>query len=120
MKLFSKRKLFYPFILFLMIFFSCTKKPVTIPETVLSREEMVSVLVDIHLAQALAGVNQFNDSAHYSLSDYSSSVFSRHHITREKYIQSLEFYTDHPELLDEMYTEVINELSKKQSEAGGK
>jgi hypothetical protein len=120
LKLFLKGKSLYLFILVGMIFFSCSRKPVNIPETVLSREEMVSVLVDIHLAQALVGINQFNDSLHYNLSDYLSSVFQMHHLTREKYARSLEFYTDHPELLDEMYADVINELSKKQSETSGK
>jgi hypothetical protein len=120
MKLFFRSRSLYLIILVGMVFFSCSKKPVDIPETVLSREEMVSVLVDIHLAQALVGINQFNDSLHYNLNDYLSSVFQMHHLTREKYARSLEFYTDHPELLDEMYADVINELSKKQSEAGGK
>jgi hypothetical protein len=101
----------------LTIFFSCSKKAVDIPDDILKKDKMVSVLVDIHFAQAAVGVNQFSDSIHYTLNDYTSAIFNIHHITRAQYDSSLAFYTANPELLDEIYTDVINELSKKQSEA---
>jgi hypothetical protein len=104
-------------VLFPLIFFSCSKKKIDIPENVLGKEKMVPVLVDMHLAMALIGISQSSDSVHYTLDDYSASIFRMHHITKEQYRISLEFYTAHPELLDDMYAEVINELSKKQSEA---
>jgi hypothetical protein len=97
-------------------FSSCSKKEVQIPKDILSRQELVPVLVDMHLAQAALGINQLTDSTRYSMKDYSSYIFKSHHTTKEKYEQTLAFYTAHPELLDEIYSEVINELSKKQSE----
>ena len=44
-------------------------------------------------------------------------IFKTHHITKQSYDNSMAFYTLHPEILNEIYEEVINELSKKQSEA---
>jgi hypothetical protein len=105
------------FLLLAIAFSSCSKKAIEIPKDILGKEEIIPVLVDVHLAQAAAGISQVNDSLHLTPEDYSLSVFKLHHITREKYTSSLEFYTAHPELLDEIYAEVINELSKKQSEA---
>jgi len=100
-----------------LTFSSCSKKTVDVPGDILTKEELVPVLVDIHLAQAAAGISQLNDSMRYSVNDYSASIFKLHHLSREKYDSSLEFYTAHPELLEEIYAEVINELSKKQGEA---
>ena len=98
-------------------FASCSKKSVDIPSTVLDKEEMVHVLADMHLVQAMAGINERSDSLRNDPNGYASSIFKMHHLTAEKYKVSLEFYAEHPELLEEIYGEVINELSKKQSEA---
>ena len=100
-----------------IFFFSCSKKSITIPDNVLSKKEIVPVLVDIHLAQAAANRNQFSDTVHNSLSDYTPFIFQSHRITKQKYDSSISFYTKYPELMDEIYQDVINELSKKQSEA---
>ncbi len=118
MKLFLKRISLCLYVFAGLFFFtSCSKKSIDIPKNILTKTEMVPVLVDIHLAQAVVGINQRSDSLRYTLNDYSFSIFKLHHITREKYDSSLQFYTSHPELLEEIYAEVINELSKKQSEA---
>lgn len=100
----------------LIFFASCSKKSVDIPKGILSKEELTPVLVDIHLAQASLNLNQTGDSSHFSMDDYTASILQSHHMTKEKYDTSMAFYTEHAELLEEIYEEVINELSKKQSE----
>ncbi len=88
-----------------------------IPGDVLSKEEIVPILVDIHLAQAARSVNQASDSARYTIADYTAYILKSHHVSKEKYESSISFYTEHPELLELVYGEVITELSKKQGEA---
>jgi len=105
------------FMFFVLIFSSCVKKSVEIPKGVLTREELVPVLVDIHLGQAAVGIQQARDSMRFSMADYSAYIFRAHHITKDQYAQSLSFYSNHPEMLNDIYQEVINELSRKQSEA---
>ncbi len=117
MKLFFKKFSLCLCVFAVLILFSCSNKPIDTPKNILTKTEMVPVLVDMHLVQAVVGVNQQSDSLRYSINDYVSSIFKLHHITKEKYDSSLQFYTAHPELLDEIYAEVINELSKKQSES---
>jgi hypothetical protein len=105
------------FVLFaLSISPSCSKKPVTIPTGILTKEELVPVLVDVHLAQSVIDMNRLRDTSGYTLYDYSTFIFKANHISKEKYDSSMAFYTGHPELLEEIYQDVINELSKKQSE----
>ena len=120
-------KLFFNYFFFLNItcatlflVCSCNKKAVEIPKGILTKQELVPVLADMHLAQAAAGLNQFSDTARYNLNEYSDAIFKLHHISKEKYDSSLSFYSSHPDLLDEIYQEVINELSKKQSEVSAK
>lgn len=121
MKIDSK---FFSFFLFTVVVLfmvcSCNKKTVKIPEGILTKQELIPVLVDIHLAQAVVGINQFSDTARYNVNEYALAVFKMHHITKAKYDSSLSFYATYPDLLDEIYQEVINELSKKQSEVSAK
>jgi hypothetical protein len=104
----------------IVLFSSCGKKTISIPKDVLSKEELVPILVDIHIAQAYTGMSQLNDSARLSLQDYTGYIYKIHHVTEDKYKNSMTFHSLHPELLNEIYEEVINELSKKQSEADRK
>jgi hypothetical protein len=87
-----------------------------VPDGILVKEELVPILTDIHLAQAAIGINQSSDSSRYSIDDYKSYLFNYYHISKQKYDSSLSFYSLHPEMLNEIYKEVINELSKKQGE----
>ena len=99
---------------------ACTKKAIPIPESVLTRQELVPVLVDMHLAQTLVTMNLLADSTRYKLNAYEVVILNKHHVTKEKYDSSMSFYAANPELLDEIYQDVINELSKKQGEASAK
>ncbi len=121
MKLFFKN-IYLCFCLISIILFStsCSKKSVEIPKDVLSKEQLIPVLVDIHLAQSAMGINQLTDTSRFSMNDYSAYIFTTHHITKKQYDKSMGFYTLHPELLDGIYQEVINELSKKQGESEAK
>ncbi len=101
----------------LIIFSDCSRKEVNIPNDVLSKQEIISVLVDIHLAQSAVNKNLLTDSVRYGMKEYTPFILSSHHITKEKYETSIAFYTLHPDLIEEVYQEVINELSKKQGEA---
>jgi len=47
-------------------------------------------------------------------------VLKDHKVTREKFLESLKFYTDNPALLEEVYDSVITELSRLQAESEAK
>ena len=77
---------------------------------------MIPVLVDIHIAQAATGLYHTGDTSMFAINDYLPYILKIHHIEKAKYDSSTAFYTLHPEIMEEMYDEVINELSKKQGE----
>ncbi len=105
------------FLCFLISMSACKKKQVEIPADVLKKEEMVAVLTDVQIAEA--AINKQTEVGNFG-PDYTAAyynfIFSKHKITVDIYRKSMEWYTQHPELLDKVYEEVIIELSKKQSE----
>lgn len=77
---------------------------------------MAAVIADIHLAEAEANIHMLPDSSSGKKISY-GTIFEKHSVTKQQYEESLSFYISHPELLDEIYEAVLNELSKMQGEA---
>ena len=105
-------KFLFP-LLFFCILFSCgqEKKGVVIPANILSQEKMTRVITDIHLAEAEMQVKSLPDSTSKSPLSF-QKIFDKDTISKQQYEESLNFYMDHPELLDTIYVQVLNELSK--------
>lgn len=100
----------------LAMLFACSKSEVKIPTNVLPQKKMHEVLVDVHIAQAASSMNALNDTVSYSLADYMPALLRLHKISRAQFDTSMNFYAANPELLDNIYKEVIDELNKKQGE----
>lgn len=81
---------------------------------------MVPILVDIHIAQAATGLYHSGDTSLFSVTDYLPYILKIHHVEKAVYDSSTSFYTLHPEIMKEMYEEVIDELSRKQGEISKK
>ncbi|HEY6159851.1 MAG TPA: DUF4296 domain-containing protein [Bacteroidia bacterium] len=101
------------FILFSVSIFSCGSGD-PIPPGVLSREKMEKVLTQIHLTQA---VRQQKLIQQQPVTDTTfNEVFKNEQVTQEQFDNSMKFYTSHPALLDQVYDEVISELTRMQRE----
>jgi hypothetical protein len=98
---------------------SCgNNKDVTIPEHILSREKMALVMTDMHLLEASMNLNISNAITTDKTPDMENrvrSVLKKNAVTKDEYETSFSFYTAHTELLSELYTEVLTNLSKLQA-----
>lgn len=107
------------FLILFVFFISCIgKETVEIPATVFSKEKMVAIMTDIHLIEATMNLNVLGPQSVNNTNNSSPviDVFTKHHITKEQYDASFLFYTQHPEMLNDIYKEVLNELSKMQAQ----
>ena len=107
------------FILFLFVT-GCGKTKVELPAGVLTQKEMIPLLVDMHIARAATGLYNAGDTSLFTMNDYIPYILKIHHIESAVYDSSISYYTLHPELMKEMYDDVISELSKKQGEVSSK
>ena len=98
-----------------ILFSACgpKKKSIPIPANILPKEKMARVLTDIHLAQAEVNLHVLPDTTKKMPINF-QKVFEKDTISKKQYEESLTFYIDHPEVLNEVYQEVVNELSKMQ------
>jgi hypothetical protein len=102
----------------LVMLYSCTsgEDKVKVPDNIIHPDSMVKVLVDFQLAEAALQVKQQErKEPRKYIGLYYSFIFKKHDINREDLDNSLQFYSGHPKLLQEIYEKVLTELSTRQS-----
>jgi hypothetical protein len=92
---------------------SCEKKPLVVPADVLTKDTMIAVLADVHLAEAMLQLQNLgrNDSTRAIAVGYYKTVYAKHNITQQQFDNSFRFYLKQPEILSVMYDSVITRLS---------
>jgi hypothetical protein len=77
---------------------------------------MVDLLVDIQLTEAsirlvIDSASNVNDTT--ELRSQFAAVFNRNNVTPDEFNESLDYYMEHVDQLDEIYNEVIAKLTEK-------
>jgi hypothetical protein len=101
-----------------MSLFGCTGRLAdNKPADLIPQEQMIDVLVDIHVADALVEQKFGAQNPNLPLSNaLYERIYQNHKITAAQYKSSYKYYEASPELMDKIYTQVITELSKKEAE----
>ena len=95
---------------------SCENKhKETIPSDVLQPEKMVRVLVKVNLLEASINLNASHNGKINEKSPYFNPL-KEENVTADQYNKSFNFYSHHPVMMDSIYADVLNELSKEKAE----
>ena len=88
-----------------------------VPASLIPADSMVRILVDVHLIESSLKTihTKKQDNERYTDSYY-LTLFEKHHITRQQFLQSLEYYERDVTKLEKIYENVIIELSKLESQ----
>ncbi len=99
----------------IVLVFSCGQKDksIPIPASILPKGKMARVLTHFHLEEAEVNLHSLPDTTKKERINF-QKIFMKDTITKKQYEESMAFYIDHPELLNKVYEEVVNELSKMQ------
>lgn len=83
----------------------------------IKRDVFVEVLTEMHLMDGITNdMNYYRKFNPVDSIDLYSSILEKHGVTREKYLRTIAEYSKHPELLDEVYDEVLMQLNMMQDE----
>jgi len=98
-------------LILLMTFNACeTKKSIT-GKAFIEREVLVNMLVDIHLADGVTNDRKFNRKFDVDSIDVLTPILDKYHVSREKFDTTMYVYTRNPELLDQVYNDVLIKLN---------
>lgn len=102
-------------ILILFLLVACSAPEVKIPNDIIPRDSMVSILTDVHLVEgARIGRKIMGDTL--MVDDYYAKIYSKYGITAEGFKKSFRYYNEHPEMMKEIYKEVVEHLNQIEKE----
>lgn len=105
----------YIVLFFSSLIFMCSCKYGRTPAGILKPDDMVKVLVEVHLVDAsIVNINypQQDSMYFYSISRY-LQTFKRMRTDSAQFKRSLKFYAQRPEQLQDIYTDVVKILQDK-------
>ncbi|HEV7621069.1 MAG TPA: DUF4296 domain-containing protein [Flavisolibacter sp.] len=88
-------------IIIILFAVACNKKE-KIPEYVLSPLQMQQILIDGFRADEMAGYYMIQDTSYNGIAKRSmmyNTIFKVHHVTKEQFKKSLQYYESHPNML---------------------
>jgi hypothetical protein len=82
---------------------------------ILSEKKFIALMVDIHLADAIASEKGYIDQTYQidSASLY-GSVFKKHGVSKAEFDSTMAWYSTHPEDLQKVYNRITAELKERQ------
>jgi hypothetical protein len=101
-------------ICFLFTGLSCVNKPKP-PENIMTQQEMVDFLIDLHIIEAKISMSRIpNDSVGLFFQEVEDSLFQKHHVTDSIYKKSYQYYLENINLMEEIYSAVVDSLSLRE------
>lgn len=106
-----------PFFLLLTSCYQENKVETAVPEHLLPKKEMVDVLTDIHITEAVISYHRMNKTLTEEMSArYYNMIFDKYHITHRILKENLRYYNTTPEEMEKIMEDVLTNLSKLQAE----
>lgn len=88
------------------------------PDNLIEQDKLVLILTDVEIAESALRQNQnVGHEIGETKEAYYNAIFKKHEVSKEQFDSSMVYYRKNFEVMDEIYEEVITQLSLMQSEA---
>jgi hypothetical protein len=112
------------FILIVVLFaaFGCDRPVYEKPKNLVKEKQMIQMLVDIHLAEAVFNTRRHSDSLlnNTTSEDFYYSVLGKYEVPDSVFEKSFVYYASNPKNFEKMYREVMNRLNEMEQEYSGR
>jgi len=100
-----------------ILIFSCIREKIEEkPADVVTKEQMIQIFADIHIAEAAMYENRFYpDTLKVNKPMLYNQLLKSHKLTHESFDRSYNYWSTEPKVIDEIYEQVIIELTKRES-----
>lgn len=105
-----------------LVWVSCDKPPLEKPENLLSKNKMVEMLVDIHIAEATYQNMRGRDTIvrNSSSANFYYSILEKHEVVDSVFEKSFVYYAAFPKEFEKIYRDVTNKLSEMEQDFSGR
>lgn len=92
----------------------------TKPDGLVPKQELMDLMVDLYLAESANNMRMLEkDTTLPKYAEFFKAVLEKHNVTAQDYENSLKYYAENPDEINAIYDEVLQRLTKMESEAGG-
>lgn len=111
------KKIFFLAIM-LLLAVACRKESFPKPPHLVSRDQMIDILTDIHLADAIYQTQRYTSDElnKFSETEFYYSVLHKHKVADSTFETSLIYYSSRPKDFEKIYTRVLNRLNEMEQE----
>lgn len=108
-----ERRRIYPllFLILLLVCSACKKEKSIKGKEFIDREVLIDVLVDLHLMDGVTMDRQFGRKYDADSIDVVTPILEKYQVSRQMFDTTMYVYSRNPELLDEVYNEVLIKLN---------
>ena len=105
-------------IFILVTFVSCEKPTFEKPKHLIKENQMIDMMVDVHMAQATFTTRHNADSLikRTTATDFYYSVLEKYNVPDSVFEKSFVYYASSPKKFEKMYRKVITKLTEKEEE----
>ncbi|WP_306641079.1 DUF4296 domain-containing protein [Sanyastnella coralliicola] len=104
-------------VLFLFLFACAAETEEGYPEDILPRDQFVEIMVDVQLVEAVGKQKMIRtDDPRLKLAGYYQETFDKHNTNDSIFFKTYDWYYAHPEMMVEVYDEVIIRLTEMESQ----
>ncbi|MBA3899800.1 MAG: DUF4296 domain-containing protein [Bacteroidetes bacterium] len=103
-------------IIFFIAFAGCKDNSIKIPPHIITQDTAIVLFTELQIMEALIiqGSLKQKDSL-FTIDAYKTQLLKKIGLSTERFEENYNFYLNQPELLDKIYTEVLNEISRKKA-----
>jgi len=115
------KKYLYYLLLMVLATISCSPKnqisEIRIPPNIIPPDTMIRFIADLQYTEAvLREYNRHGQDNDVRTEKYMMQLFEKHHLSPERYKQSIAFYEQNQDVYYEIYKDVVSRLTQLQSE----
>lgn len=100
-----------------MLLASCQEKEPETPSYLLSEDQMVDVMVDMHLLETAQNLKLMGaDTTNRKYQQYFNAIFESHETSKADFDSSLFYYSTKTDQMNAIYDKVLEELYEMESE----
>ncbi|MGB3073715.1 MAG: DUF4296 domain-containing protein [Chitinophagales bacterium] len=103
------------------IYCACASEIEKAPEGILSKDKMIAVLLDVHIAESSVNSRGMtNQQLNQNVAAKYEDVMKKNGTTFDTFKKSFDYYLHHPEQYEEIYLEIVNKLTALEGKAKAK
>lgn len=101
-----------------ILLIGCISKEVQIPDDIIDADTFTDIMIDVQIAEGMTShnrTNRRNKTEEQGFDPY-ISIFKKHNVEADEFQRTYDFYSHHPDLMEGIYEQVLDSLSKLEAE----